>query len=345
MFVRLAAVTIAVIGVLALSVAGCGGDDGDTSPAEEEPATPASTEEASLPKPISVEGAKRVDLSDRLLTRISIPSPDWMVFAFGSLWVKRDDGRVVRVDPETSKVLAEIGPGPLGQHSCQGIGASDEAIWSCPPGVAIQRIDPEANSVAATIRIDKLQDQGRLVSAADRVWALTDSGAKLTAIDPRTDRPAERVALGGRCAELATAGDALWAMCPLEDRLVRIDAKAREVSDELALPGATNASVGDDLWVGFEGGVAQVDPRTLDVLAVYDVHPRYGGSIFAADEAVWVREEGGGFLTRIDPEAQRIVETIRAPALPSGGDVVQIDDSVWATAYDDATLVELSAGP
>lgn len=343
MSMRLTAIAIAVLGVLALSLAGCGGDDEDASPPEAEPATPASTEAASLPKPISAEGAKRVDLSDRLLARISIPSPDWMASAFGSLWVKRDDGRVVRVDPQRSNVIEEIGPGPLGQRSCQGIGASDEAIWSCPPGVALQRIDPEANSIAATIRIDKFQDQGRIASAAGLVWVLTDSGAKLTGIDPRTNEPAEKVALGGRCGDLAARGDTLWAMCPLEDRLLRVDAEAGEVNDELSLAGATNASVGDHLWVGFEAGVAQIDPQTLEVLAVYDVHPRYGGSIFAAEDAIWVREEGGSFLTRIDPEAQQIVERIRAPGLPSGGDVVQIGDSVWATAFDDATLVQLEA--
>ena len=131
-------------------------------------------------------------------------------------------------------------------------------------------------------------------------------------------------------------------MCPFEDRVVRIDAATGKVSDELTLAGATNASVGDDLWVGFEGGVAQVDTETLEVLAVYDVFPRYGGSIFATPEAVWVREDGR-FLTRIDPVAQRITERIEARDLPSGGDVVQIGDSVWATAYNDVTLVELSA--
>ena len=57
--------------------------------------------------------------------------------------------------------------------------------------------------------------------------------------------------------------------------------------------------------IGFLDGVAQSEPETLDVLAVYDVFPSY-----------------------------------------AGGDVVQIEDSVWATEHDEATLVELrAAGP
>jgi hypothetical protein len=56
-----------------------------------------------------------------------------------------------------------------------------------------------------------------------------------------------------------------------------------------------------------------------------------------------VRQDGGPFLTRIDPSSHEIVQTIKAPDLPSGGDIVEIDGSLWATAFDDATLVELSA--
>jgi streptogramin lyase len=328
----------------AVALIGCGGDDDPAG--DEAEANVSATAEAALPETITADDATRVELEDRLLTRLEIPNgPDWMVEAFDSLWVKRDDGAVVRVDPATSKIAAEIPPGPgsPSQHLCQGIGASGEAIWSCPPGKEIVRIDPETNEVTATVPINKLPDQGRIVSASDRVWVLTDSGAELTAIDPGDNKPIETVKLDGRCTELASGGSTVWAMCPFDDRVLRIDARSGEVGDTLELAGATNASVSDHLWVGFEGGVAQVDLDTLEVLAVYDVHPRYGGSIFTTPDAVWVREEGGEFLTRIDPMGQRIVEVIKAPELPSGGDVVQIADSVWATAYDDATLVELEA--
>jgi hypothetical protein len=50
------------------------------------------------------------------------------------------------------------------------------------------------------------------------------------------------------------------------------------------------------------------------------------------------RSGGGHQASRV---RQRVVETIKAPDLLSGGDVVAIGDSVWATAYDDQTLVEL----
>jgi len=330
-------------GLMTTALSGCGGDDQDDGGSASDASktgTVSSAEEATLPDPITAAGADRLHLSDLQLSRLSIPSPDWMVSAFGSLWVKRDDGAVTRVDPETGKVIAETGPSRPPAEICQGIGASDDAIWSCPRVGSITRIDPATNSTATTVRIAKLAVQGRIVSAADRVWVITDTG-KLTAIDPRDDKPGTSVALDSACAELAAAGTTVWAMCPDDNRFLRVDAAAGKVTGELELAGATNASASEHLWVGFEGGLAQIEPETLDVLAVYDVHPRHGGSIFATPDAVWVREEGDRFLIRIDPKSQRIVETIAAPDLPSGGDVVQIGDSVWATAYDDSTLVEM----
>ncbi len=304
---------------------GCGGDSGgDTSTTP----TEAAVTEPALPEAIPVKGAKSFDLSDRLVREFEIPAgPDWLVDAFGSLWVARDDGIVVRIDPEAGEVEAEISESSPARPLCQGIGAGEEEIYSCPPGAdSITRIDPATNEIAGELKVEKLPDQGRLITAAGQLWLLTDSGA---------------------AAELTGGEDTVWAMCPLDGQLLRVDAAGGEVTGALALGGAANASVSRSVWVGFEGGVAQVDPDSLEVEAVYEVYPRIGGSLFATPDAVWVREEAGSsdehFLTLIDPEAQRIVETIEAPDLQSGGDVVVIGDSVWATAYDDQALVELRA--
>jgi streptogramin lyase len=323
---------LAGIALATVVLFGCGGDN-DKKAAS-------STQKTKLPKTIRAAGAKRVDLSDVQGAKVSIPHPDWMVPAFGSLWVKRDDMGVVRVNPKTGKVAARVDTGPVG-HVCQGIGASEEAVYSCPREGEVVRIDPARNRVAATIEIDKLLVQGRLVSAAGRLWLVTAMGAKLTGIDPRTNKPAKTYKLPGRCTELVPSGNYLWVMCPDDDRVLRLDARTGKVAGKLALAGATTASLSDHLWVGFDRGVAEVDPRTLDVLTVYDVHPRDVGGISATSDAVWVREEGNRFLTRIDPRARRIAEIVDAPGIPSGGDVVQIGGSVWATAYDDHVLVEV----
>ena len=328
-------------------LAGCGGDS-DEETTKQTPDQGSSE----LPEPISGAGAESVKLEDRLVTELRLSEgtgdgPDWMVSAFDSLWVKLDSGGVVRIDPATGKVIAEIGGSdePV-QSACQGIGASDDVVWSCPREGSIERIDPAANSVAETIRLKKLPDQGRLVSAAGYLWLLGPTGKQLTGIDLTTGKSGAEIPLPIVCADLAADGTTLWLTCPQEDSLLKVDAEAKDVAGNLELPGATNVAVADDVWVGFDEGIAQVDPDSSvpgapEVVAVYEVYPQFQGSLFATPDAVWAREADGHFLTRIDPKAQEITHTIEAPKLPSGGDVVVIGDTVWATAFDDGTLVGL----
>jgi streptogramin lyase len=127
------------------------------------------------------------------------------------------------------------------------------------------------------------------------------------------------------------------------DKVLQVDARSGKVVDELELDGPRAIAAGKELWVGFGSGVAQIDPNSLEVLNVYEAYPGVTGAIFAGPSGTWVREEGERFLMRIDPELGEITEVIEAPQLQSGGDVVQIGDSVWATAYNDAALVQLRA--
>lgn len=333
-----------VLGALTLAMAGCSDSDEDSSSTAGQAATETSAEPA-LPETVSADDAQRVDLDQRLIREVPITEgPDWMAFGFGSLWVKRDSGIVNRVDPKTGEVIAEISPGPFKNPLCQGIGVSEDAVWSCPPGAKeVVRIDPATNKITDRVQIDKVPDQGRLVSAADQLWVLTDSGNKLTGLDLGDGKPSTEIPLESPCIDLDAEGSTLWVTCSVDGLVLRVDAAAGEVTDQIELARARNVAVGEDVWVGFEDGLAQVDQETLEVSAVYGVYPGLGGSIFPTPDAVWVREENGHFLTRIDPAEQRIVETIEAPALPSGGDVIVIGDSLWATAYDDEMLVELRA--
>ena len=99
--------------------------------------------------------------------------------------------------------------------------------------------------------------------------------------------------------------------------------------------------VDDDLWVIGGDGIYQIDREALDVLAVYDIQAGYGGGIGVTDDSVWVRIPEGPFLTGIDIKRQQVFAVVEEPQLPSSGNVVVIDDQIWATANDDATLVRL----
>lgn len=322
----------------AATVAGCSGDDEETT------GNSATTGvEQAEPDAIDAGRAEVVDLDDLLVRKLEIAGqPDWMVGAFGSLWIKEDAGPVRRVDPRSGEEFARIQPPTFGEPACQGLGASSDAIWVCPRGGGrLVRIDPRSNSVAATVRIDKLANQGRLVEAAGKLWVLTGAGDQLRGIegDSTVSSP---IRLPGPCQDLAVDAEGmLLAACPQEDLLLRVDPDSGEVATEAELPGATSVTVRDDVWAAFDDGLAQLDPQTLETTAVYDVYPSYGGAIYATSDSVWVREEQGTFLTEIDPARQEIVRRIKASAYPSGGDVVAFDEYVWTTASDDSVALQL----
>jgi hypothetical protein len=296
----------------------------------------------SLPAPITAEQALTVNVSEREQGRWLITAgPDWLAFGFDSLWVKRDNGTVLRIDPVTGDVQAEI---ELGPGLCQGIGVG-LAVWACSREtsdgpVSLAQIDPETNALVATLDVNKSSDQGRLLTVEDRVWVLSGGDLLLgVATDGTISEPIE---LGMFCTDLASDGEALWVTCPAPGLVARVDLARGAVTDRIELPRAWAADLGEYLWVGFQEGLAQIDPVSLQVLAVYDIRGAASGAVTEAEGSAWVRAAGSPALTRIDPTSHRIVEMIEVPDLTSGGDVVVIDDSVWTTFFDHQTLLRFS---
>lgn len=297
---------------------------------------------ATTPRPdrVSAAGAPRVPLEQVQDFLVRTGSPDWLAVGFGSLWVKRDDGSVLRVGPD-GQVMATIEAGPIqSQPLCQGIGVSEESVWACREGTMF-RIDPTTNSVTDLVRIPKLADQGRLISRAGLLWVLVRDGDRLVGL--AEDGQVERtIRLGTFCTDLGTGeSDLLWVACSYEGLLLRVDPEAGEVTGRVKLPNATSVSVAVNAWVNYAEGLARVDPESLEIEAVYDIDMDVYGSVWASADEVWVRTDGGPFLTEIDPDSGEVVRVVESRALPSGGDVVRYAGRLWATAFDDSAVVGL----
>lgn len=291
------------------------------------------------PSPSAVDRIQLDEVEDR---RVELSSPDWLASGFGSLWVKRDDGAVVRVSPK-GRILATIDADIYQPPVCQGLGVTADAVWACATEGTIIRIDPTSNKIAATIDVPKINEQGRLVSAGGHVWLLTGDGDRVTGISEQTNKVGDPIELGTFCTETADRieGSTLWVVCASEGVLLRVDLESRRVTGKVGdLPLATNVTVGDGVWVGFEKGLARVDPDSLEVSWLQEsVSPI---RVHAVGDHVWVREEGGeAFLTRIDATTGQVGQVIASDDLTSGGDVMEIDGGVWASAYDDGTVVRL----
>jgi len=334
-------VTPWVIGLL-FCVAACTSFDGDPPSKSTANTLLPAVIKPELPAPISGKGAPVVKLKDVEVHRISLSSPDWLAATAGALWVRLDSGQVLRLDPVTGAVRTRVDP-PRGDGLCQAFGAAgNQALYACAhPGI-IQRIDPSTGKVVAYLKSEFSSEQGQLVTADDKVWSLNTDGDKITPIDPADDSLGKSIDMGSYCVELASDGPIVYAACTSDGLVLRIDVVRRKVTHRLALKearaiGASSAGV----FVSFSDGVAQLDPNTIEPVAVYDVPLDLGGGINVDIDRAWLRADGGPFLTVIDPAAHQVLQKVLAPDLPSGGSALRIGDTLWATAYDDGTLVGL----
>jgi hypothetical protein len=228
----------------------------------------------------------------RAVEQAAIPAPtvSWLSAFGGSIWAKRDDGSVIRVDPHTNKQTGQVGSYTDGQHYCQGIAAGGGSVWSCQQGL-ITRIDPKTVRIIAKIPIAKAFDEGRYAFADGRIWVITGTyGNHLVGIDTATNQPGPAITLPYGCSDLAPGGNALWVLCPLANHVVKVDVTHRRVAGTVAIDSAYNGYASStDLWVGSSQNLVRIDGSTLKPTVIFQsAGPGQGGDITIDANHVWV---------------------------------------------------------
>jgi outer membrane protein assembly factor BamB len=265
-----------------------------------------------------------------------IGGPDWLAADEQHVYVRRDDGHVDMLNPETGAITLTV---DVGGDFCQGIGAGDVTIWTCSDRDVVS-IHPGTGEFGSPIAVGKATEQGHLVVAFHRVWVLAGDGGTLIGLNSGTGTSEIELDLGARCLDVAADERSVWVSCALDDVVLRVDPVAAEVVDRVDIvePRAVAFSPGA-VWVGAASEVVRLDAETLDVVATIDGGAgRYGG--IAADEtAVWVRRAASP-LVRIDTATNEVTDELDL-GVGSGGDVLVAHGSVWTTAFDDAALFRI----
>ena len=300
--------------VLAFAVGACGAARQPTPPPP-----PAEAYSAFAPVELKVRG-----------------QPDWLAAGFGSVWVKREDGMVSRIDPATATVSAEIEADTTSPENCNGIGIGADAIWSCSFQDLV-RLDPETNQVAATYPAGKVHGQGRLVQAAGRIWALAGQGDQLVGVAEADGSLSAPITLPAVCNDLGAAADIVYAVCEGTDRVLRIDPTNATVTADVSIPGPASVSAASSgVWIAAQDGLLRLDPTSLATMLTVDgVVAGWLEGIHADDTGVWVHRFDP-FLTRIDAATGAQTRVISAP-FENGGDVLVDGAYLWVS--DPANVV------
>ena len=210
----------------------------------------------------------RIDPStDTIVARVAVgTSPVGTLYAFGSVWVANSHGSSIsRIDPSTNTVVATIPagyPGSMEAGPWQ-LAATSDAVWvdngrpffiPAPKAkVFIQRIDPQTNTVAASLPAPKAIGCDTMVAAGTSLWLDDDycgDFVSITRVDTEKNRIAQTVRVvddpTGCVAGLDSSNGSLWVAI---DR--KLDPEARllwlrgpEATGSHHGPGARDVRVG-----------------------------------------------------------------------------------------------------
>jgi len=323
--------------VLVLAGAGC---------AQTGAPPPSSPSAAVTPVTITAAPPRGTGYAERIQAKIRVDNGDGLAVVNGAVWVKTDDGRVVRVDPATNRVTGEARLDTSTDPSayCLGITAVQGALWACSAtGTSTDVVEVATSTLAVTrrARVDKVFDQLSIPSAGGTLWVLSDNGAQATRLDTSTVRMTT-TPLSVRCLQLAASSDMLVATCATQSVVLLLDPRTGQVTGRAELPEPRLAAVLDgEVWVDTAKGLTRLR-KDLSVAATYpSLSAGLGGDLVAAAGAIWLRT-GKGVITKIDATTGAPLQRIAPEADLTPGSLLVTNDSIWTTSSDDGLLYRLT---
>lgn len=122
--------------------------------------------------PVTITAAppRTTGYAARIRAKIRVDNGDGLAVVNGAVWVKTDDGRVVRVDPAANRVSGEVrlDTSTTPRAYCQGVTAVRVALWACSAtGTSTDVVEVDTSTMAVTrrARVDKVFDQLSVPSA------------------------------------------------------------------------------------------------------------------------------------------------------------------------------------
>lgn len=231
-----------------------------------------------------------------------------------------------------ARLAATLDVVPRGQTTA--VLAAAGQVWVTAYGIenqrdeAVQRIDPDTNSVVATIPLEAVptweQGGGGVAYGHESLWVVgarsvdSELEAILQRIDPATSEIQATIPLPfDRFGDVVANDEAVWV-----------------------------ASFPDQAGAG-QAELARVDPVTNAVVAKIPLAHDFIRRLVALEDAVVVEEWGdrGTVIEVIDVRSNTIAATSGPEAWDAdGGRIVQVVDQVWATIGDGFDRVDLTTG-
>lgn len=184
-------------------------------------------------------------------------SDDAVWFATGT-----EGTKVVKVDPKTNKIIAEVEV-PEGSYT---VDFGEGAVWVTSTKTSVvSRIDPKTNKLTDSIPVGP---QPRFLTVGEGfVWTLNQGDGTVSKVDPKQKKTVANIEVGipGGGGEISAAGGSVW-VTVFQIPISRIDPKAEKVTHQYAGPGGDAILFAHgSVWLSNlrEQNVWRIDPATI----------------------------------------------------------------------------------
>src|SRR5580765_5798234 len=245
----------------------------------------------------SVNHVVRLDAkTNQPTTMFTVSKPcSGLAAGFGSIWVPSCGSHsLVRVDPQTGKIQAEIPVGPADSEGGITVGAGSVWMASDKKGV-LARIDPQSNKVAAEIAIPSGSFAPTFADGG--VWITSTEHNLLTHVDPEANRVVTSIAIGPQSRFLTAGAGSVWTLNQGDGTISRVDTKTNKLiaNIQAGIPGTGGEiAFGEgSIWATvFHIPISRIDPATNTVVRQWA--GTGGDSIRVGHGSIWLTDLAHG---------------------------------------------------
>jgi streptogramin lyase len=222
---------------------------------------------------------------------------------FGSIWVPSCGSRtLIRVDPQTGKIQAEIPIGPADSEGGITVGAGSVWMASDKKGI-LSRINPQTNRVVAEIAVPS--GSFAPAFADDAVWITSTEHNLLTRVDPQSNKAIISIPVGPQPRFLTVGASSVWTLNQGDGTISRVDTKRNKLITNIAvgIPGTGGEiAFGEgSVWATvFDIPISRIDPATNTVVKQW--FGPGGDSIRWGHGSLWLTDIARGKVWRLDPK-------------------------------------------
>jgi YVTN family beta-propeller protein len=213
-------------------------------------------------KPADASGAKKPKDPITLITT-AVHGAGPIVSATGSVWMVTNGGAsLVRVDPDTNTVVAEVSL----PAAATAIAVSGDALWlvSSAKNVAL-RVNGYSNVVEETVKVGP--SPIAIASGEGSVWTLNGGDGSLSRIDPKTNKVTETIKAGITASNgaILVGEGSVWVSTP-GSPLARIDPRTNTLAQRFTGPGGGVFALGlKSIWLAATPThIWRIDPKRVE---------------------------------------------------------------------------------